>query len=512
MARTKLHYQPLRLDPWSWLTIALFAAAILIRILLYFPLAAYQIDSDGVIAGLCAYRIAEHHLPVFFPGGFRLSAASCYLTAMYFHVVGPGRVGLALTGLTWGILYLAFTLLFLRAVLGRKLACVGFIFAAVPPEQYMTVTYVPWGYGEIMASCAATLWLAALWRGSAKLWQRLGFGVSVGLGIWFSLQTLMVTLPAILWIAQKRRRTLLDESLAPGVAALIGMLPFLIGNVTHGFPTFTQNWASRSVSGVPQFFDNFSWLLSYLLPKLLVRSSGWASETTLLIAAYAVVASGFIIAVSKTGRARHETGRVRELAWLVALVLLVSIAIFSSSNAGTIRAWTVRYIAPIYAIVPLFCALGLREVWRRSHWLAAAAIAALTIPNLFLYGLPGSGMRTELTQELRDDARLRRILAQRDVRMVYGNYVWVYHVNFDSQQRIAGIPFTPVVDYFGYGGALGTSPVRWAALGNPQEVAAWSRAARATGRTTAYRDLFLFIADRPARNAAGLLSSLRTSP
>ncbi|MBV8196969.1 MAG: hypothetical protein JO263_02445 [Candidatus Eremiobacteraeota bacterium] len=120
-------------------------------------------------------------------------------------------------------------------------------------------------------------------------------------------------------------------------------------------------------------------------------------------------------------------------------------------------------------------------------------------------------MRTELTGELRDDARLRQILNQRHVRMVYGNYVWVYHVNFDTRERVAGVPSTPVVDYLRYGDALGTAPVRWAALGNPQEIAAWSRAAEARGRVSPYRDLFLFIADRPAPNAAALLTRLRSN-
>lgn len=109
----------------------------------YFPLAAFPIDSDGVLAGLCALRVMDGHHPAFFPGGYRLSAASCYLAATFFRLSGVGRFGLALTGLTWGVLYLAFSWLFLRTLLGLRVACVAFIFAVVPTAAFVTVTYVP---------------------------------------------------------------------------------------------------------------------------------------------------------------------------------------------------------------------------------------------------------------------------------------------------------------------------------------------------------------------------------
>ncbi|MGA8663080.1 MAG: hypothetical protein WA304_05740 [Candidatus Cybelea sp.] len=108
------------------LSIILLAIGILIRAALYYPPAMFQIDPDAVVAGICAFRIEHGQYPLFFPGGNRLSAASCYLTAAYFHLFGPGRTGLALTGLTWGVLYLVFTLLFLRACLGPKSGCILF--------------------------------------------------------------------------------------------------------------------------------------------------------------------------------------------------------------------------------------------------------------------------------------------------------------------------------------------------------------------------------------------------
>ncbi len=501
-----------RRDRWLWVALALLVAGVMIRAALYFPLAMYQFDSDAVLSGLCAFRIAEGHLPAFFPGGSRLGAASCYVAAAWFHLFGPGRVGLALTGLTWSTLYLVFTLLFLRATLSPRLACVAYVFAVVPSEQFMTATYAPWAYGEIMASCAATLWLAARWRNDGSLRQRVGFGLSVGIGLWFSLETLMTVLPAVGWIALKRGKSMINESVEVVPAVVAGALPLLLGNAATGFATFTQNWASRPVPNAAQFFSNFTWVLSYNLPNLLFGSSGWWSGTSLLMAAYTVAGVGFAIAVRRSRDDRSGANETREAAQLLALVLATTVLIFSLANAGSVRGWTDRYVAPFYVVVPLFLGIGVATLWSWSRLIAVVCTAALLVPNLLLYGLPGTALRNLLTAELRDDERLRALLAQRGVRLVYGNYVWAYHLNFDTHNRIVAVSRFAGDDYLNYGVALGTTPVRWAGMGNRDEIRTWANAAHARGSITMDGPLYVFIADRPAPNAARLLTELRSAP
>jgi hypothetical protein len=256
------------------LGIALVAAGVLLRAALYFPLALFQIDSDGTLAGLCAFRVAAGAYPLFFPGCTRLSAASCYVAAGYFHLLGDGRVGLALTGLTWGALYVVFSWLFLRALLGDRLGCVAMIFVVVPPEQFMTVTYVPWAYGEIMASCAATLWLATLWRQEGRVWQRVAFGLSAGFGIWISLQTLMVLLPAFIWIAWRRRTATVREALVAGIGFVVGALPFIIGNAANGAASVTHNWASQAAPNGAVVVDNVVWFVVTQVPQTALPRTG----------------------------------------------------------------------------------------------------------------------------------------------------------------------------------------------------------------------------------------------
>ncbi len=354
------------------------------------------------------------------------------------------------------------------------------------------------------------------------LWQRVAFGVSVGLGVWFSLQTLMIALPAIAWIVLGRRRAAFREAWPAAAGAIVGATPFWLGNVLSGFSSFTNNWASQAAPSGAQVFDNAVWLFSMQIPKLLVRVPAWWSLSTLLMVAYMIVAVGFAIAIFRRFDERPSTPALRasagggggranaavvQLLWLV-FVSVVLFYIFS--NAGSMRGWTVRYIAPLYLIVPVICAIGLAALGRWSKWLAVVTAALLTVPNLFLYSLPGTAERAELTAGLADDSRLRALLAQRSVQMVYGDYFWVYHINFDSRERILGIPSYAAGDYFHYSRQLGRMPVRWGMLGGHEEVERWAKAVGATGTETADGDLTAFIVARPAANAAALIASLRT--
>ncbi len=93
--------------------------------------------------------------------------------------------------------------------------------------------------------------------------------------------------------------------------------------------------------------------------------------------------------------------------------------------------------------------------------------------------------------------------------MVYGDYFWVYDLNFDSGERVAGVPSAPVVDYFSYGPKLGSSPVRWALLGGKDEVERLARQVGAHGKITPDGQLSLFVSERAAPDAERLLAELR---
>lgn len=495
--------------PWLPETLLL-AIGLAVRAALYFPLAVFPLDSDGVLAGLCAFRVAQGHPTAFFPGGTRLSSASCYLTAAFSHIVGTGRLSLALTGLTWGALYLLFTLLFLKTVLNRGPALLSFLFAVVPSEQFVTITYIPWGYGEIAAACAAILWLGTRWRTGASRWQPFYFGISVGLGIWTSLQTLMIAISVLAWVVLDRRRKILSDAVPLLIGIFVGALPFLIANLLSGFPSLSHNWASRPANSVAQIWDNLRWLFAYPLPGLLVHGfAPFWSTSTILIVAYVLAGLGLFIESRRPNGGVAAPIRLQGLLTLMGLVVFTCIALFVLSHAGSMRGWTTRYILPLYAIVPVFLGAGLLGIARQSRWLAAVAVAATLAANLSLYTFPGTQARAYYTMWLAADAQLRDLFAQRGIQMVYGDYFSVYHLNFDTAGRVAAVPAYDRADYLAFGPSLGTSPVRWAMMGGLNDLREWANDAGATGKLVKVADTWVFIADHPAPDAAALLSRLQ---
>ncbi|MGB6908604.1 MAG: hypothetical protein WBE01_02585, partial [Methyloceanibacter sp.] len=90
---------------WGWAALGLAVVGLLLRAALYFPPAAFPADADGAVTGLCGLQVLDGDLLVFSPDGTRHSAIRCYLAAGFFALVGSGRAGLALTGLTFEALF-----------------------------------------------------------------------------------------------------------------------------------------------------------------------------------------------------------------------------------------------------------------------------------------------------------------------------------------------------------------------------------------------------------------------
>jgi hypothetical protein len=441
-----------------------------------------------------------------------LGAASCYLTSAFFTIAGTSRTALAFTGLTWGVLYLAASAALARAVFGARSAWIAIALAAFPSAAFITVTYVPWGYGEIAASCAATLWLAIVWRHRGSPWIAAAFGLSAGWGVWMSLQTAMVTLPALLWIVAYRRPNPLREWLPAIVAVCIGALPWLVANVTGGFPTFADNWVVAPVSGPAALWSNAVWFFHSSLLQLFVF--GGALWIWLPLGVGIAIAMLGLLAALRSGNepALANGLRSRDIAWLFGAIVLTAFALDVFSTAGSVRGWTVRYVAPVYPAATLVLALGIDWMWRRGYAaVALAAVVLLVLPNVAAYDLPGTPGRAVLRSQLRDDAGMRAFLSARGVELVYGEYFDVYHYNFDARGIAVAVPSVPALDYLGYGAALGHRAVSWAVIA-PQGAPLPPAVASAGTRAYDVGSMRAYVAPRRAGDAASLLAALRRTP
>jgi hypothetical protein len=353
------------------------------------------------------------------------------------------------------------------------------------------------------------LWLAVRLRGRESMWLAAAFGLSAGAGVWMSLQTAMVTVPALVWIVAHRRPTRREWFACAG-GACAGASPWLVANASAGFPTFAQNWVAVPVSGAGALWSNALWFFTSPLPQLFTY--GGTPATWLPLTAGLLLALGALVASLRDDAATSDGGlRPRELAWLCAGVALATFLLDVFSTAGSVRGWTVRYLAPLYVVAPAALALGIDWLWRsRLRALAFVALALLMLPNVALYDLPGTPGRAVLRAQLDADREMRDFLASHRIGLVYGDYFDVYHINFDARGTAVAVPSIPALDYLGYGATLGRSPVAWAVVlppgaGVPAAVAGLGGG----GRVEGFGGTRLFVASHRSGDAAGLLAALR---
>jgi len=479
-------------DRWTWSTLLLAAAGASLRVGMTFPVYRYPGDADCLLTGITALRLAGGHLPVFFASQ-RIGAIASYVAAPFVLVFGASRTALAASTLLLGLLLLAAWCLFLRELLGRRLALAALPFAAVPPAFVSHWSALPNGYPETLLLGAATLWLAArLARGAGGRRDFLGFGLAAGLGWWTSLLTLGCTVPAAAWLAWRRPR-LLSNARFLALAALgflLGASPWIAYHLRYRQRPFAGNYGVEPVHGIAAMLGAGRRLIVEMLPELIAAAPNPSPASplqpllrvpALLIAAAAIVFCLFVAPLSRrraaTSRAAAPAAESAERsAWpLCALVLLVTLGInlVSAASAEQGPFLPVRYLLPMALVVPAMLALFLLPIGRRSPVLALILAGVVLVFDVAGTALPWTESRRGWEKEADDDQRALAVLEREKVEVVVGSYWSVYSFNFLSGETIRGIPIESMDDLRKEAERLPVAtPVRLAPLGRPPKVVA----------------------------------------
>lgn len=467
--------------PLAWA--AVFLAGSLVRVLAVFPAIRRPFESDVTLTGLTAFEILRGDLQVFLLNGVRNGALESYLHSAAFLLFGASRSTLYLAPLLAWVLLLAVYALFARELLDRHEALAAAFFLALPSPVMLELSYLPFGYVEMLLFVGAALWLACrVARLGPRPWPTLGFGAAAGLAWWCSAMSVMGTLPAALWIILRRPRLVRNPRFIALAAAgfVLGALPWIAFNIRYPLLSFRSdltgwqgNFAFRLVGGAGQALENAGRLVGEHLPALLVRpvcagpsllaGAPWLAGALYLL----VLLAALVRVVSRSSWMPDGADGARKLppCLLPLLIVACSSALFVFSAAGSIPGDTSRYLLPIGLAVPLLLARS----WSRLHgwkpavaWTMAAFVAAC---NLSGYSLTGRQCRQEGRRLAQSEDRLLGFLADQRITWVFGGYWDVYALNFLSHETIKAIPDLGWADYHGYQQALGSAPSRLALVG-----------------------------------------------
>jgi 4-amino-4-deoxy-L-arabinose transferase-like glycosyltransferase len=489
-------------DRWAWGALLLVAAGVAFRAAVAFPSHKFPGDADCMLTGITALRLLGGHLPVFFANP-RMGAIASYLAAPVLAVFGPSRAALAGSALLLGLLLFAAWCLFLRELLGRKAALAALPFAAFPAAAFTLGTYRPNGFPETLLFCATTLWLAArLARGEGGRPTFLGFGLSAGLGLWTSLLTLSCTVPAAAWMLWRRPRLFARAGFLAlaSLGFVLGALPWAAFHLRYKLAPFQDNYAVQPVRGIAAMLGVGHRLLTTVFPEMIASSAnpypGSPWQPLLRMPTLLISGAGILTCLLAAPLARWRRGgpgedataaeRAEQAAWpLCALVVGVTFGlnVVSGANAEPGPTLTVRYLLPIYLVVPAILALTLLRIGRASRVLAALLAGIVLVFNLAGTYWPWTEARRQWARAAADDELALKALERQKATAVFGSYWVTYPFNFLSREAILGIPVESGVDWRKEAERLPPgAPVRLVLLDtSPQQVACWAARAGLTG-------------------------------
>jgi dolichol-phosphate mannosyltransferase len=465
-----------RFDSASIAALSVILAGVVARLLYAFPLHKYVPDADSVLSALRALDIQHGRLRVFY-SYTRLGALESYMHAAAFILFGVSRFALTLAPLFSGIAGMFVFFFFVRELFGRRAAVFALIFFSLPSPAYLAWTYMPNGYPETMLLCLLILYFAArIVRRGWTPWTALALGLSAGLGLWNSFETMMCAGPAFAWLFLSRGREIRArkrEIVLLGAAFLIGLSPWILYNVRYPMASLRHDLGGRPARGVATMAANAWYFLGVNVPRLAVGANPFQfadppSEVARILrwpaaALYVIAMIAFLPAFWKRPR-QDDPPLARSGALLLWMVGLVAFGLNVVSAAGETRGLTERYVLPVFFLCVTALGALTHAAWKRSRSIAIGVMAVVLVFNAAGYFLPWTIERRYFRDLLDEDRKVTAYLENQSVRWICGNYWIVYPVNFSSRERILAIPFEADNDHYGYAGRLPVQPVRWAVV------------------------------------------------
>jgi hypothetical protein len=388
------------------------------------------LDGDEAVWGTMARHVLDGEITTFFWGQSHGGTQEVLLTAVVFAATGASVEALRVVPL---MLFAVAALLTWRV----GIRTVGEPYARLGAAAFWAWSiYVVWKstrahgfYGAGLVLGLAVVLLALRLAERPRRRDGILLGLALGLGGWATPQVLMLAVPALGWLAF-RRRDLLHDAWIPAFAALVASVPWLVANLRHDWYSFTSA-PPAGETPLDRLHNLGATTLPSALGLRLPFTLEWVGGATVGTALYALACTAIAWTLVR---------RRRELGPLVPVVVLFPLFYAASSYAGMIA--EPRYLVllgPVLALV-LVTAGGTP---RRSGAIAcglaaltAVGIGVLDRDQAAVVEVEGVAMPSDMTQLLRELQRHR-------VRHAYADYWVSWRIVFETDERTIAVPRGP---------------------------------------------------------------------
>ena len=409
----------------SWVLVLLIAAVAGVALRVAVQISSLGVpDGDEAVWGLMARHVLHGEFSTFFWGQSYGGTQEVLLTAPLFYVFGSSIVVARVVPIALVAVASVLVWRIGRRTIGEPAAIfAGALLWVWPP-------YLIWksdrahgfyGSGLVLATLVLLLVLRLLERQSLR--DSALLGLVVGLAWLQTPQVVPIAVPALAYLAVKRRTEIRQIALAALPLFVLGALPWLISNARHHW------WSFRIDSGDTPYPLRLRGFFSATLPMAIglrgTFTSHWLLGLALSGVVYAILL-GVFGAVAWRKRAAN-----------IALLAVVAAA-YPFLYAISPSTWIVdepRYVVVLLPVLVLLIAQSLRNVGRGAMCLAGAvALSALALVQLA--SSPEYDKRADGLYIPRAFSPLIAALDDRRLDRVFADYWVAYRLDFETRERV----------------------------------------------------------------------------
>ncbi len=428
---------------------------ILIRLIFF--LRAYEIipiSSDEAWPGLMAKHILDGEFPVVYWGQSYMGTVESFFQAIFIYLFGTIPFSVRVYPLLVGILFIFVTFKIADEMYNRGVALIAASLVSiptvylsictsmVPPDNYLATA--------LIGSSAILLLHRVIYKPISedeKMRYHILLGFLSGLGFWIHILYIdYIALILLFFFIHDKLIFLRKRFWAFVLFFTIGSLPLILYNITHSFDTFM---VARGV-GLRKAFENLLMLFRDVLPQLLgvkipLYGDNWNTLSLpehwgLALGAVYIIAFLYIIVTRWKNILGFLTFSLKKIGPTEMLLAFIIISIFVFIRSERANDWAVRYILPVFSVVPVLLSYVIYGIGRRYKSVAGVMLGIVMVMQLYgngrLYAAWGMPEIVEKALDLPDDRPLITFLDSKGITRAYAHYWISYRMTYETGERI----------------------------------------------------------------------------
>lgn len=437
------------------LLVVIFVAGITLRLIFF--IRAYKVlpvSTDEALPGLMAKHILDGEFPVVYWGQSYMGTLESFFQSIFIYFFKTIPFSVRIYPLLAGLLFTFITFKLADEIYNRHIALISLSLVSiptaylsicssiVPPDNYLAIV--------LIGSLALLLLHRVIYRPideKQKMRYHLLMGFLSGIGFWIHLLYInYIVLILLFFFIQDKLFFLRKRFWVFALFFIIGSLPFIHYNITHNFDTFT---VAKGV-GLRKAFENLLMLFRDVIPQLLgikipLYGDNWNTLPLpkywgfMLGLVYGLAFLYIIISRCKKllGFLTLSLKRIGPTEMLLAFVVICIVIFIRSGRANS---WAVRYILPVFSVVPILLSLAIYNIGRRYKAVAVVMLGIVMIIQLYgngrLYEAWGMPDIVENALDLPDDRLLIAFLDSKGISRAYAHYWIADRLTYETGERI----------------------------------------------------------------------------